>query len=62
MGNKASNGSTGNDKLPLRWALVIFVGTAVGIVTGIASGLGVGVEVGLVCAGFLHMVLPSDKN
>ncbi|WP_141704272.1 hypothetical protein [Planobispora rosea] len=56
------NGSNGNDKLPLRWALILTVGTAVGVGIGLVGGLVAGVGLGLGCAGFLHTVLPGDKN
>lgn len=49
-------------KLPLRWAVILTISTAVGIGTGLAGGLVAGVGLGFVCAGFLHAVLPSNKH
>ncbi|MDP4505853.1 hypothetical protein [Nonomuraea turcica] len=62
MDDNVPNGSTGNDKLPLRWALILTISTAVGISTGLVGGLVAGVGLGFVCAGFLHAVLPGDKR
>ncbi|MET8004478.1 hypothetical protein [Nonomuraea glycinis] len=64
MDENAPNSSTaGNgDKLPLRWALILTISTAVGIGTGLVGGLVAGVGLGFLCAGFLHTVLPGDKR
>ncbi|MEO3863426.1 hypothetical protein [Acrocarpospora sp. B8E8] len=53
------SGQPDNDKLPIRWAIIFTVSTAVGIGTGLAGGLIAGVGLGFVCAGFLHAILPS---
>ncbi|MEU7833811.1 hypothetical protein [Nonomuraea sp. NPDC049129] len=62
MDDNAPNGSTGNDKLPLRWVVILTISTGVGIGVGLVGGLVAGVGLGFVCAGFLHAVLPGDKR
>lgn len=46
----------GEDRLPLRWTVIIAVSSAVGLGVGHAAGLVAGVTVGIALAGLLHRV------
>ena len=53
----ASGQPAGKSRLPLRWAFIIAVSTAVGLGIGIIGGLVPGITIGMALAGLLHEVL-----
>lgn len=54
----SANGQpAGKSRLPLRWAFIIAVSTAVGLGIGIIGGLVPGITIGMALAGLLHEVL-----
>jgi hypothetical protein len=45
------------DHLPLRWVVILAVGTGVGLLIGFAAGPAAGATVGVATVGLLHRVV-----
>ncbi|MGI5443134.1 hypothetical protein ACQEV4_39085 [Streptomyces shenzhenensis] len=45
-----------DDRLPLRWLVILAISSAVGIVVGAKTGLESGMTAGVAVAGLLHLI------
>jgi hypothetical protein len=51
-----------DDRLPLRWLVIIAIAAVAGIFVGTVAGRGYGITTAVVVAGGLHAVVGSDRR